>query len=76
MSYFKQTAKEIKMENDVRKIHTYLSENKKKVAGKADLMKDCSHYLTHCGGWNPLVEDELVKIHKKITQKYKILFKD
>ncbi len=72
MSYFQQTDKEIKMQKDVIKIREKLNEIKR-LRGKADLIKDCDSYLSKCSGWNPLLEEALIKRHKDILKKYKLL---
>lgn len=70
MSYFKQSKNEINMENDIKFIFNELNKIKK-FNGKSKLINDCRRYLDSCTGWNPLVEEELVKIHKDIILRFK-----
>lgn len=69
MSHFKQTRLEIKMQKDIRGILEILNQMKR-IRGKAAIIKDCKRYLEHCSGWNPLIEEELVKSHTKIVESF------
>lgn len=64
-----RTKNEIKMEKDIRNIVNSLN-SIKRVKGKAKLLKECNYYLEHCNGWNPLVEESLTKMHKKLVHDY------
>jgi hypothetical protein len=57
------------MERDIRIISNSLR-SMKRVKGKAKLIEECNRYLSNCGGWNPLIEEELIKIHKRLVHDY------
>lgn len=62
------------MEKDVRNILNSLR-SMKRIKGKAKLLNECNYYLKNCSGWNPLVEEELVKRHKKLVHDYSNLIR-